>query len=995
MPGWTEQNLRAAASWQAFKQGADLFRAGLVEDVRLDDGGWQGMVRSGKRPFRVKVAVKSATDFETRCPCPENQRSGAVCAHAVATGLAALAPKTVVDVRPEVVVQSGAIAWEIRFPGTWRKALGSGRLSVNLKPLLAGEPDAVDAMVTAWLKSQGVAVDRSQALVLRYGTLEEFLRSLVGHERILMEDGERIELVQGARMRLAAMERVGQMTRLVPERQMPGGTVIGDGFALVHEHGVKLFGSGVVSGRLQAGIRELAAGRPWEVPSQEFLRDANDWRDLVEIPADCWIERLRVVPAPCRVRVSMDGTARQLKATLGVIYEGVGECEVGAGELAGFPRLDGTMCRQRDGAKESEVVRQMTGFGFVRSGSDGFVWTLTGDGAVAGFLTGARRRLMREWDWEESAVVRRMAEETSSVAPRIEVRGRSEDWLSFAVEYRTDDGEVLEPGEVRRLLQGARVSTRRGKVCRLADAEAKAWESLLAGLDAKQEDGRYVVDARGGLAVEEAMRRFQGGAGEEWQGFDAPETFRGELREYQKHGAAWLQDRTARFGGAILADDMGLGKTVQTIAWVESVLAREAEGRVLVLATTSLLGNWYDEWSRFAPQRHVKILHGASRERMREEAGGGEVWLTSHATMVRDLAWYLRQEFAVLVVDEASLLRNPDTDQAKAVRKLQARRKVALTGTPVENSVRDLWSMFSWVQPGWLGSRADFQESYEEPVKSDGVERDIALARLRMRTAPFILRRTKERVAPELPSKIILNEFCEMGAAQAKLYADIAREGRKLANEAVLDGSAGRSRMAVLTTLLRLRQVCCDPTLIADDNLKQKFEKIDSIKHQRLIELLDESLQGKSKVLVFSQFRQQLLEIQKKVEGRGWECLRLDGQTSNRMDLVKKFQSEGGPPVFLISLKAGGYGLNLTAADVVVHMDPWWNPAVEEQANDRAHRIGQVKPVTVVRLLTRGTVEEAVVRMQERKRALTGVVGEAGEGDPVGWSMEDLRDLLG
>jgi len=744
-------------------------------------------------------------------------------------------------------------------------------------------------------------------------------------------------------------------------------------------------------------LQRLAAGHAVRCPMRGFLPLWSEWREVVEFPEGGWTERLHLVPAPHRFRLELDGSERQLKAELRVCYAGLGESVPGHGKMDGLPRLDGDSCLVRDVEGEARAVRQLESVSFVRGEGDAGVWRLTGESSVAGFLSGMRSWLRHEWEWVESLAVRRLAEETAVVTPRIDVRGSGEDWLSFAVDYRTDDGESLEPGEVRRLIQGARVKTKRGKVCRLAEGAAQAWEPLLAELDARREGDGYRVDGRAGLVVEEMRRRF---ASQEVEagydaGFSLPESFIGTLRPYQVQGAAWLGDRTRRFGGAVLADDMGLGKTVQTIAWAEALFLQEPDARILVLATTSLLGNWRAEWVRFAPQRSVRILHGAGREREREKLGVGEIWLTSHSTLVRDLAWYLRQEFAALVVDEASLLRNPDTDQAKAVRKIQARCKVALTGTPVENSVRDLWSLFSWVQPGWLGSREAFRDQYESAAKSEGVERDLALTRLRVKSSPFILRRTKDKVAPELPSKIIINEFCDLTGGQAKLYAEIAREGRRVADAARQDGANAASRMAILTTLLRLRQVCCDPALLGGNSLKQDNEIFVSIKHQRLTEILNQSIESNHKVLVFSQFRKQLLEIEKKIEAMGWDCLRLDGQTRGRSELVEKFQSEGGPPIFLISLKAGGYGLNLTAADVVIHMDPWWNPAVEDQANDRAHRIGQVRPVTVYRLLARGTVEEAVLRLQEKKRALVGVIDEGGVGDPTGWTIEDLCGLVG
>jgi SNF2 family DNA or RNA helicase len=369
------------------------------------------------------------------------------------------------------------------------------------------------------------------------------------------------------------------------------------------------------------------------------------------------------------------------------------------------------------------------------------------------------------------------------------------------------------------------------------------------------------------------------------------------------------------------------------------------------------------------------------------------VWLTSFGTLARDLAWHLKREYRAVVVDEASLMRNPDTDHAKALFKLRARARVALTGTPVENGVRDLWSIFRFIQPGWLGSREEFRERYELPLADPGSAGGV-MRRLRFKASPFVLRRTKEQVAADLPSKLVVDEFCELSPDQVAVYRQLLEEGRKQVEVLQDQKQAGAARMRMLTVLLRLRQTCCDLALLKNDRFNQLLVGRRSSKLERLLELLNEAVSGEHRVLVFSQFQTQLKEIEKCLEVAGIGSLRLDGQTRNRQELVDRFQRVDGPPVFLISLKAGGYGLNLTAADTVIHFDPWWNPAAEAQASDRAHRIGQTRPVTVYRLLTRGTVEEKVVRMQERKRELAGVVDEDGTGDAAGWSEGDLMEMI-
>jgi SNF2 family DNA or RNA helicase len=462
------------------------------------------------------------------------------------------------------------------------------------------------------------------------------------------------------------------------------------------------------------------------------------------------------------------------------------------------------------------------------------------------------------------------------------------------------------------------------------------------------------------------------------------------LRPYQAEGAAWLVGRLERLGGVILADEMGLGKTLQTIASINH-FKRSEKGLgapVLVTAPTSLLGNWMAELKRFAPGLRCLHFHGAGRDKLREQVDTHDVIVTSYGTLVRDLAFHLGREYRLIVADEASLLRNPDAELSKALAKLKARARLALTGTPVENRMLDLWSVFRFVAPGYLGSRQDFKERYESPAGAAAPAG--RLQRLRLRTSPFVLRRTKEQVAKDLPDKVEIDEWLDLSGEQAELYASLARAGLEEVERIRDKQGEGAGRMHLLTLLLRLRQVCVDPGLL---DLEKEGRQA-AVKIERLLALLEERSENGLKTLVFSQFSTNLRRIQERLSGASSQVFRIDGSIRNRQDLVDSFQATAGPAVFLISLKAGGYGLNLTAADAVIHLDPWWNPAVEAQATDRAHRIGQTRPVTVYRLLTRGTVEERVRRMQDHKRAV--INAATGDADvlPTNWTTEDIESLL-
>lgn len=467
------------------------------------------------------------------------------------------------------------------------------------------------------------------------------------------------------------------------------------------------------------------------------------------------------------------------------------------------------------------------------------------------------------------------------------------------------------------------------------------------------------------------------------------------LRDYQKAGVRWMVAQARAGRGILLGDDMGLGKTLQTLAFVDWWLrSGNNPGPVLVVVPTSLLGNWQQEAAKWLPDRRVLTLHGTGRKKFFTTIDVAEIVLTTYGLIHRDMdAIYGKTNFSAVVLDEASLLRNPRSQASKAVRRLNAGARVALSGTPVENSVRDLWSIFEFIQPGYLGGFKTFQDRYEKPLSGSSPDVEVG-ARLSRRVAPYFLRRTKSQVAPELPEKMLQIAQVDLTAAQASLYRKLADTARaKVAD--LSKQSSGAGRMAALTALLRLRQTCCDVRLLGlEPAVVEKMAATDfSAKRELLKEILRESIEGGHRVLVFSQFVSMLKLIADDLREEGWEFCYLDGQSSNRREEVAKFQ-KGKTPVFLISLKAGGYGLTLTAADTVVHFDPWWNPAVENQATDRAHRIGQDRPVTVYKLITRGTVEEKVLRLQRKKQTVIDLAVDDRVPMMGGLADVDLNELV-
>jgi superfamily II DNA or RNA helicase len=444
-----------------------------------------------------------------------------------------------------------------------------------------------------------------------------------------------------------------------------------------------------------------------------------------------------------------------------------------------------------------------------------------------------------------------------------------------------------------------------------------------------------------------------------------PAHFPATLRPYQQEGLGWLQFLCRNGLGGILADDMGLGKTVQTLAHLATEKQR---GRLnkpsLIVAPVSVLGNWQQEIRRFAPELRLLTLHGSKRKGSFVLIDTADVILIGYPQLLLDSEIWLEREFCFVILDEAQAIKNPQAKVSQVARALRAAHRLCLTGTPMENHLGELWSLCDFVQPGLLGEQREFQRQYRTPIENAG---DATRAEaLRRRIQPFLLRRTKDEVARDLPAKIEIVESIELDEKQRDFYDGIRLGQHRRVREAIEQQGLARSRITVLDALLKLRQACCDPRLI---DAGGQAQVIPSAKLDWLSTTLPGLIEEGRRILLFSQFTAMLRKVEMLVQDLSIPYFLLTGETQQRSELVRRFQA-GCVPLFLISLKAGGTGLNLTAADTIIHYDPWWNPAVEAQATDRAHRIGQDKPVFVYKLIARRTVEEKIMQLQADKHAL-------------------------
>jgi len=547
--------------------------------------------------------------------------------------------------------------------------------------------------------------------------------------------------------------------------------------------------------------------------------------------------------------------------------------------------------------------------------------------------------------------------------------------------FALDDGTLAEIGhEAAQLL--AESEEMPGAKAEGSSLRAKLKVHQLGRLAAWGEMGVTATVDAAVARLRERVRtlRFEGEA-------EVPAGLTATLRPYQVEGLAWLQFLHRLGVGGVLADDMGLGKTITALGMLLWRRDQDGPGPNLVVAPTSVATNWVREAARFAPSMTSLLLHGGQRVRDPEVIGGYDLVVTTYALLRRDIELLKAVRFRTVIFDEAQQLKNAGAQTAQAARELESSSALALTGTPVENRLAELWSLVDLVNPGMLGTLRAFQSRYERPVSAD--PRGPEAQRLRAMVRPFVLRRTKREVLQDLPPKEEITREVLLSDKQRRQYDALARIVREEVQQKVAVEGLGRSGLVVLTALLRLRQMACDPRLV-----DPKSPADTSGKREAFLELVESLVAEGRRALVFSQFVELLTLWRADLDKRGVRYEYLDGSTVHRDAAVTRFQ-EGDAPLFLISLKAGGTGLNLTAADTVIHLDPWWNPAVEDQATDRAHRIGQLRAVTVYRLVAQGTVEEKIQSLKARKRELAEAVIAESVGPLQALTEADLDALLG
>ncbi len=577
------------------------------------------------------------------------------------------------------------------------------------------------------------------------------------------------------------------------------------------------------------------------------------------------------------------------------------------------------------------------------------------------------------------------------------------DWLSVNITWESG-GVSVDREEIQRCLREGRKYVKLSdssyaaldaeKVQALIDREVELMVSANKGKLSLSQAGRVQelldhVDSKTVTAATKSLFEKLASV-DEIKKTKKPRGLKATLRPYQEQGLSWLKFIHDIGSGGVLADDMGLGKTVQTIALLLTLHGAKETGPVkaLIVAPTSVVTNWQREIERFAPTLNVSLWHGAGRKVNEDALEDAHVIITSYALLRRDLPLLKSLNLDYAILDEAQAIKNPSSATAQAAKELNAKRRLALTGTPIENRLSEIWSIFDFVSPGLLGPLPKFEERYARPIDQGDSK---TAARLRAVIHPFILRRTKLEVAKDLPEKLEFNKIVDLAPEQRAIYLQVLREVRAHVMGEVERVGVAKSQLHILAGLTKLRQAACDPRLLG---LPKELGPEDSGKLSALRELVNEVDEGGHKVLIFSQFVSMLKLMTQVLDQDKIRYEYLDGSTIDRAERIDRFQEDPTIPVFLISLKAGGSGLNLTAADTVIHFDPWWNPAVEDQATDRAHRIGQKKVVSVYRLVAAGTIEEKILQLKQKKKDLVSAVLEEDQGGGKQLTKADLEDLF-
>ena len=1045
----SEKKLKDWAGWKAFRDGQSLFERGVVEKVTIDDPFVIGQLNLGPRGMRSKFEILSNGLVENHCPCRDNQERGLICCHLVAMGLSLLSKNNdnKVNGRVDRIAKSakgirvrrarkstpGAIHAELllEISENWIDEIDKSSVSIDIYiieknkkyPIIDIKPEQAiyfrkkDNQLLELLEKFN---DGLVSFSKRYSNFQfvEILK-LSNNENILIKNSENFLNLDNNSINYSLLVNLDKdngelFLNLHFEQELFNPTfLLGENEGWIISNNNLFFINYVLPNQLRAIYKKTLRISRVNVPSfiiSELVKIEKD----ITIESDITPDLFYMKPAKPSFRLLIKGSPASLSAKLFANYDNY-ELVAGRADRKGnfaIPDANDLLkYRIRNMIAEKNAVEKLQTVGFIGRAGD-TLKNIEGVNEVLNFLGSGVPKIQRlGWIVELEGRVKPFVEKTEVITPRVNISENSDgSYFDINYEYISENASIKESDIKKALELGNSFIEYKGKTILLdGDAIMQALEVFQDCLPNNLDQSKVNLESIYGSYVYSTLDSLDGievTASKKWmekaktlndqdvlKNIDLSKNLKCSLRKYQKDGVNWLRFLENRGFCGILADEMGLGKTVQTLAWLQLDRSEKHQKNLpaLIICPTSLVENWAEEVKRFTPDKSILVLQGSDRHKDWKNIPNYNIIITSYALMRRDIDKHLDFTYSVAILDEAQQIKNRTTQNALAAKKIQANHRLVLSGTPIENSVTDLWSIMDFLMPGYLGDHKTFHEKYELPIIHGGTEGDLAQIKLKRKLHPFLLRRLKKHVAKDLPPKIERIASCKLTADQLLVYQQLLNASKNRIEKMVEKDGFNKSRMEILKTLLRLRQTCNHIDLL---HLKDVKSKNPSGKMDLFFSLLNEAIDSSHRILVFSQFTGMLSILKNELEKKDIKYCYLDGSTKNRQDIVKLFNRDHSIPVFLMSLKAGGTGLNLTGADMVIHFDPWWNPAVENQATDRAHRIGQKRTVYSVKLITKGTIEEKVVALQESKKNIIDSTLTTDDQVMQKLTWEDVQNLL-
>lgn len=1055
---FTLKNLMNWGGEFVFKQAESLCKRGVVRRVEQEGDLLSGIIVRENGNLQTKLRFLPNGKIESLCPCIMNQRDGQICPHVVAIGLLMLMRTTDPrreekyqaekrhDARIQAIPSSRYIQRSASAPHAfmglsttpqWVEQCQKGE-KVHLHPFFL--------VHERWLPPSSISfpihlstTDEDLLSVLEdicqgpptdtiHLAPDDFLGILhLTRQRPIQIGGHEKLLVHKTAVNPVLRVRINHQTGALQIRivaSLPDDITSESSQFLISSRRGYLYTNHTVyplQNLLPLPYHPLYKDEI-SIPRSEVItflkRDIPQLSKQIQVQMELTPDLFEQIPGEPIFHLQIRGSQASLRASLQAAY---GQYLLPAGQPApegdfSIPDPEDILrYHVRNPEAEARAIAELAHYGFFQDGQD---MLLTNARKVMNFLGSGFRTLDRKgWKIKFTGKIAEWIDTTPTITPIVHIRQENAGEFDVGYHFNTPAGTTFTPSEIQRAINMGESHLQRDGKTFLIDCEAvSAMRSIFDDCKCRlsKTPGHFLLPNVYAPFVQSSLFALEGidvEMPDAWREKALLQNRKGNvrftpvplgalettLRPYQKEGVYWLRFlENARLCG-LLADEMGLGKTLQTLCWLSlERTAKEAQCHpALIVCPTSLVGNWDREAEKFVPHLKRLVLSGPDRKERFSEMVRSDLIITSYALLRRDQALYVAQRFSAMVLDEAQHIKNRSTQNAIAAKNIHAENKLVLTGTPIENSVADLWSIMDFLMPDYLGPYDEFKLNYQDPIAEAGLDGVAAQEKLRRKLHPFLLRRVKRDVAKDLPEKIIKISYCPLSPDQRRVYDSLMDQSRRIVKEMVKARGFEKSRFEILAILLRLRQTCCHLGLLTD-RPETKNAKEPSAKLETFMELLDEAMDGGHRILVFSQFVKMLGLIREELNRRGIPYCYLDGSTKDRLEQCQRFNLTPSIPVFLISLKAGGTGLNLTGADMVVHFDPWWNPAVEDQATDRAHRIGQKRTVYSIKLITENSVEEKVLAMQQKKQAvIQATIGTTDQAIMNNLTFNDIKDLLG